>query len=103
MRAILCSLALALLVSANVTASPKSKGDVSDCFLAVLNSKPVMKQYKAGWLLKSINRARTYRCIGCFGFDVVFEKFDPHSNEFMVSESRLMTIFDNKKIIVKQE
>lgn len=51
---------------------------MTEYFTAVLKSeamKEALGPSEDGWLIKSIAKTATFRCIGCFGFTVVMEKY----------------------------
>lgn len=102
MRVLILSLFCAsLLLTSNVFAL--SKYSVADCFQAVAASKQVSSVAKSGAQLKTIDRVATYRCIGCYGFDVTFETYDHASGETTTSTKTLKTIIEDNKIVVKSE
>lgn len=75
-----------------------SANGMLDYFQAVMSSKTmqdtVQKQLVDGWQLNDIKHSRTYRCPGCFGFDVYFTRYDQASGEMQSRGYKFSTRLD---------
>lgn len=70
-----------LLISTTILISGMvNANDMSDYFKAVITSETLaqlsVEEAKEGYKLSEISHKVTYRCPGCFGFDITFNKFD---------------------------
>ena len=98
MKRIVLMTAAGLLMSSSLVANASG---VLEAFQAVASSDTVKsittREEAKGWNLKNIELARTYRCISCYGFNVVFSKYDHERGVERDLEHRVGTRWDNSK------
>lgn len=88
------ALFLVLVVGSTVNAT----NGMLEIFNAITQSKALKEIVKDGakdnWYLSEISHQATYRCVGCYGFDVVLKKYDADTGDLQTQTRQIGTRVD---------